>query len=155
MSLNPFTSAWKSLGYLLTGRLRFDRSRVGQQFIDQRGQRFVVFRYAVLHPQAGQAARPGAVFIPHFHVAHMPPWVNRWFSLLPMIFFLGLPGFRSKCWLVDPLNGDFSGYYEWETLEDAQNYARSFAMRFMSARSEPASVWWNIYPADQAPQPPA
>jgi hypothetical protein len=73
------------------------------------------------------------------------------FSVLPMPFFLGLPGFRSKCWLVDEQSGDFSGYYEWDTPEDARAYAGSFAARFMTARSVPESVKMTVYRADQAP----
>jgi len=81
-----------------------------------------------------------AIFRPRFHVKGMGPAVNEWFSWLPIPFFAGLPGFRRKLWLLDPASGDFSGYYEWQTTEDANTYARSFAMRFMTNRSVPGSV---------------
>jgi hypothetical protein len=58
----------------------------------------------------------------------MSPKVNEWFSWLP--FPSCRPaGFRRKLWLLDPVSGDFSGYYEWQTLDDAHAYAQSFAMR--------------------------
>ncbi len=79
---------------------------------------------------------------------------NILFSLIPMWFIIGLPGFRSKYWLVDEDTGDFCGYYEWESIEAAQMYSTSFAMRFMANRSVPGSVWFEIYPADQAPPTP-
>jgi hypothetical protein len=57
-----------------------------------------------------------------------------------------LPGFRTKLWTVDENNGDFQGIYEWETLQDAENYAHSFAMQFMTNRSLPGSVSFQIKP---------
>ena len=155
MPLNPLTSAFMTVMNLFTGRLRFDRSRIGETFLAGNGQCFEVFRCAVLNPRPGQPARPGAVFIPHFHVRNMSLRANIWFSLIPMWFILGLPGFRSKCWMVDLSTGDNAGYYEWDTIEDAQNYANSFAMRFMRSRSVPDSVWFHVYPAEQAPKPPS
>lgn len=154
-SLSPFASFVHAAAALLCGRLHFDHSRVGEEFTDPDGQHFRVFRAVVLDPRPGQPAKPGAVFIPHFHVAGMTVRANILFSLLPMPFFLGLPGFRSKCWMVDDQSGDFSGYYEWDTLEDARAYASSFAARFMTARSIPDSVKMTVYPVDQAPSSPA
>jgi hypothetical protein len=72
-----------------------------------------------------------------------------------MWFIMGLPGFRSKFWMIDDETGDFCGYYEWDTIEDAQNYGKSFAVRFMTNRSIPDSAWFHVYPVNQAPNPPA
>ena len=60
--------------------------------------------------------------------------------------YVGLPGFRSKLWMVNPESGDFSGYYEWDTIEDAENYGRSFAAGFMTRRSVPGSVSLKVLP---------
>ncbi len=153
--LGPFYSLWRAIGYFATGRLRFCGERVGDQFLGEKGQRFRVFRYVICKPSSRQPQKPGAVFIPHFHVANMSVKANILFSLISMWFVMGLPGFRSKCWMVDEATGDFSGYYEWDTLEDARNYQHSFAGRFMTDRSIPGSVRFNIYPSDTAPKPPS
>jgi hypothetical protein len=152
--LTPWFSALKTLQYILTGRLHFPKEQAGAAFVDERGQRFSVFRYAVVDSNPSRA-NAKAVFIPHFHVAGMSVRVNRLFSLLPIPFYIGLPGFRSKRWMVDEASGDFAGYYEWETVADAENYAHSFAAKFMTARSVPGSVWFRVYPVETAPAPPA
>jgi hypothetical protein len=154
MSMSLLASAVKTLQYVLAGRIQFPRQHIGDVFTDEHGQHFTVFREVVIKPGKDQPEKPGAVFIPHFHVAGMSPRANIRFSLLPMVFITGLPGFRSKRWLLDETTGDFCGYYEWDTVEAAQQYAESFAMRFMTRRSVPTSVWCHVYPAASAPPPP-
>src|SRR5262249_50073330 len=105
MGLNPMTSVVRALGHALRGRLPFPREPGGAVFTAADGRRFTVFRHVVVDPVPGQPDRPGAVFIPRFHVAGMSVRLNRWFSLLPIPFFVGLPGFRSKRWMVDEATG--------------------------------------------------
>ncbi|NTV35841.1 MAG: hypothetical protein HGA53_02715, partial [Anaerolineaceae bacterium] len=97
-SLNPLRSLFVSLAAFISGRLRFPRQRVGQQMVLD-GETWVIFREAVMLPRPGQPEKPGAVFRPRFHVRGMSVQQNIRFSLLPMGFFLGLPGFRSKLWM--------------------------------------------------------
>lgn len=155
MSLNPAMAALRTARYALTGRLHFSRLPVGHVFVDERGCRFRVFRYVEVKPAADRPAQPGAVFILRFHVAGMSPRVNQLFSWLPIPLFVGLPGFRTKRWMVDDVTGDFAGYYEWDSVRDVENYARSFAGRFMTNRSVPGSIQFSIYAFDAAPPPPA
>lgn len=144
IGVNPLLSFVRTLGYVLTGRLHFSRERVGEVLTTEDGGRFVVFRQAVVDPSREQPEMPGAVFRVRFHLTHMSPEVNRWFSLLPIPFFVGLPGFRSKLCSVDERIDDFMGVYEWDTVEDAENYAHSFAMRFMVRRSIPGSLSYEM-----------
>jgi hypothetical protein len=118
--------------------VRFPEDRVGQRVSLDDGE-WLVFREMVIDPPL-ESPRAEAVFRPRFHVKGMSPKMNQLFSWLPIPFFAGLPGFRRKLWLVDPVSGDFSGYYEWQHPEDADAYARSFAMRFMTRRSVPSSL---------------
>jgi hypothetical protein len=133
----------KSLVYLITGRLRFPRQRVGQT-IELDGEPWRIFREAGVSPRGGDPAAPEAIFRPRFHVARMSVRQNIFFSLLPMWLIFGMTGFRSKLWLVNPQTGDFSGLYTWNTLEDAENYQRSPAGRFMTNRSVPGSVSFQV-----------
>lgn len=151
----PITSACQTLVLALRGRLHFRAERIGEYFVDEDGHRFQVFRAVVVDALPQQPQKPGAVFIPRFHVRGMPWRLNILFSWLPGLFIIGLPGFRSKCWMVDETSGDFAGYYEWDTLEDAHNYASSFAAGFMTRRSRPGSVSFRIFPVQQAPAAPA
>jgi hypothetical protein len=71
---------------------------------------------------------------------------NILFSLLPMLLILGLPGFRSKLWMYNLESGDFSRYYEWDTVQDAENYRDSIAGSCMTNRSVPCSVSFQVIP---------
>ncbi len=85
-----------------------------------------------------------------FKLARMSTQLNRLFSLLPIPFFIGLPGFRAKLWTVNEETGENQGVYQWDSLKQAEAYANSFAMRFMSRRSLPGSVSHQILPVAEA-----
>ena len=146
MNPNPLFSALKTIGYALSGRLHFPSGRVGESLRMGDGRSFVIFRQGVVDPLPGQPEHPGAVFIVRFHLATMSAGLNKIFSLLPIPFFIGLPGFRSKLWTLDENSGDFQGIYEWDTVQDAENYAKSFAVKFMARRSLPGSLSFQIEP---------
>src|SRR5262245_61621511 len=154
MNLHSLRSFWRAVGYAVNGRLRFPRDQRGAVFTAANGQRFTVFRYVVVDSGPGQPEECGAVLICRFHVAGMSVKHNIWFSLLPIPFYVGLPGFRSKRWMVDEATGDFAGYYEWDTVQNAEDYGHSFATRFMSRRSVPGSFFCKVYAVDRAPPPP-
>jgi len=76
------------------------------------------------------------------------------FSRLPMIPMLGFPGFRGKYWTVEDSTGTCQGLYEWRTLEDAKAYSGSFAVTFMTGRSEPGSVSFEVIDQREKPYGP-
>jgi hypothetical protein len=143
VSLSPSRAALRTLQYALAGRLHFPRHRVGKT-ITMDGQEWVVFREVFLDPAAGRPEVPGAIFWARFHVVGMSARQNILFSLIPIPFFVGLPGLRTKLWMYSPETGDFCGVYEWDTVQDAENYSRCFAARFMARRSVPGSVSFRI-----------
>lgn len=131
--MNPVWSFFKTLVYLVTGRLLFPSNRVGETYKMEDGKDFVVFRHAIAKTKSrGQSP---AVFKVRFLLVNMTPKQNKLFSLLPIPFFIGLPGFRTKFWMIDEKEGYFQGLYEWDSFLDAQNYSQSFAMKFMKKRS--------------------
>ncbi len=69
-------------------------------------------------------------------------------SRLAVPFIVGLPGFRAKTWLDDAVTGACHGIYQWDTVEAAERYAGSFAIHFMTRRSRPGSVHYQITPGD-------
>ena len=146
MRLNPFPSFLRTLGYVIGGRLHFSQGRIGEVVTMEDGQEFVIFRQAIVDLSQNQPEEPGATLRVRFHVARMSPKQNKLFSLLPIPFFVGLPGFRSKLWMLNEASGDCQGIYEWDTVEDVKNYASSFAMKFMTIRSVPGSVSYKITP---------
>lgn len=92
----PTHSFLQTLRYALTGRIHFPRERVGETLTMPDGRTFTIFRHVVIDAAAGTAPSPapaGALFQVRFHVAGMSARQNQIFSLLPIPFFVGLPGF--------------------------------------------------------------
>jgi hypothetical protein len=146
---NPFLSFLRTLGYALRGRIHFPRHRIGKTIRTENGQYFIIFRQVIVDPSHDQPKKPEAIFRVRFRIAHMSPRQNKLFSLLPIPFFVGLPGFRSKLWMLNEVNGEFQGIYEWDTAEYAKKYANSFAMKLMTIRSITGSISYEIL-ANQA-----
>lgn len=66
------------------------------------------------------------------------------FSVLPMLFLLGFCGLREKYCCVNDASGLCQGVYARQTIEDAEKYTHSIAMRFMTNRSVPGSVSFRV-----------
>jgi hypothetical protein len=81
-----------------------------------------------------------------FRLSGMNVENNKRFSWLPVPFFIGLPGLRSKLWTINHQNNYFQGIYQWENEEYARKYSQSFAYSFMSRRSVKGSVSFKIIP---------
>ena len=147
MKIKPLASFCRGIARIVSSRFRLLQDRVGEVVTAPDGTAFTVFRQARFTPAGpGGESPPRARFTVRFHVKNMTPERNRRFSLLTIPFFVGMPGFRSKLWLVDESSGDFMGIYEWRTEGDARNYSESFAMHFMTKRSEEGSVSFDIEP---------
>jgi hypothetical protein len=142
MNTNPIAGFLRALLLFLTGRVRFIKEDVGREFAGDGGERFRVFRSAVIISRG--VPPPAARFVIRFQPNDMGIEANKRFSLLPMMIFMGFTGFRSKMWMVDESTGVCQGLYEWQTMADAENYSRSIAVRFMTRRSVPGSVGFKI-----------
>ncbi|MBU0926978.1 MAG: YdhR family protein [Spirochaetes bacterium] len=140
---NPVSGFFATARLFLSGRVSFDPSAKGKT-ITVDGKSFTVFRRVIV--KSGK--EPRAFFLVRFKPLDMSVRKNIAFSILPMMVFMGLPGFSSKYWAVDHATGLCQGLYEWETVEDARAYSESFAMRFMAARSDPDSVEFRIIDKD-------
>jgi hypothetical protein len=149
VGVNPLFSLLQFLRYSFSGRIRFPTDRIGETIALDDGLAWRIFRQVVIEPGPHQPRNPGAVFRARFHLRSMSFAANKRFSLLPIPFFTGLPGFRSKLWLYNEITGDNQGYYEWDTIADAENYRDSFAAKFMARRSTPGSVNFTITPKEQ------
>jgi hypothetical protein len=144
MAVLHLRSAIRFCGYLLTGRVHFPREPLGARMVNKDERECVVVKYGYVDPLASQPPEPGVTFMVRFHLAHMSKAANDRFLNLPIPLFMGLPGFRSKYWLYDEETGDYQGRYQWDTVALAERYADSFAMKFMTWRSLPGSVSFEI-----------
>ncbi len=144
--LSPLVSIVKTMAFILTGRLHFPDNRVGECIIGEDGLEFTVFRQVVVDPGRGQPTTPGALLTLRFKVTNMSPGVNKFYSLLPLMFYLGDKGFRSKTFTI---HGDHCmSIYEWDTITDAENYLQSIALKTILLRSVTGFFTYTIQPLD-------
>jgi hypothetical protein len=129
----------RSLVRLMAHRVQFGHD-IGQTLTMEDGMQFTVFRHVKIE---GRGA-PAAVFVVRFTPAHMSVRQNIRFSRLPMVPLLGMRGFREKYWCVNEETGMCQGVYGWQTIADAEAYASSVALRFMTGRSVPGSVSYRV-----------
>jgi len=142
--LNPVSSVFKTIGFVVTGRLHIPTRRIGEVVADEDGRQFTIFREVVVDPAKDQPEHPGAVLVLHFKVTNISPRLNKFYSLLPLPLYIGDPGFRSK---VFTINGeDCQSIYEWDTVQDAENYVNSMALKTILMRAVPGSVSYKIVP---------
>lgn len=141
-----FISLLKTLSYVITGRLRFNKDHIGELITTEDGQEYSVFRQVIVDPRQDQPEKPEAILIIRFNFAHGSPKQNKLLSLIPIPFIAGLPGFRSKSWMLHKTSGGFQGIYEWDTIQDAETYKKSFAIKLMTKRAVPRSITFQIIP---------
>ena len=126
-----------------SGRIHFPKNRFGE--IVQEEEPFKVFRQMTVDPTGDQRQAPGAIFRVSFQYATFSTDMNKMLSLIPIPFIAAQPGFRSKTWLLGQETGTTQGLYEWDTVEDAENYWMSFPMQLLKRRSVPESLHCNVY----------
>ena len=137
----PFLFA-RATGLLLTGRIHFPKDRLGEIIHEE--EKFKIFRQIVVNPAGDQPESPRAIFKVCFHFARFSVNTNRTLSLIPIPFIVAQPGFRSKTWLIGQKTGIFQGFYEWDTVKDAENYWTSFPLNLMKKRAIPGSLTYSI-----------
>jgi hypothetical protein len=137
------------------GEIRNVDDRLGQALAMSDGRTYVPFRNTIRitppAPSAVTGAHP-AVLQARFHLEPLRSDRARLHAFFRAVcisttpFFVGLPGFRSKFWMVDPATGDFAGLYEWDSIEAAAGYERGLrrirgavraGLRLIGARAGP------------------
>ncbi|MBW2182365.1 MAG: hypothetical protein JRF49_00670 [Deltaproteobacteria bacterium] len=98
-------------------------------------ENFIVFRKVIVDPLGGQPDMPGAIFRVQFRFTRFSVKTNQALSLIPIPFIIAQSGFRSKTWMSGLKTGAFMGVYEWDSVEDAENYLTSFPLKLMRSRA--------------------
>ena len=123
----------------LNRRVHFPREPIGNVHAGDQ-EDYQVFRKMVVDPAGTQPPQPGARLEVTFRFARFSPATNKRLSRIPMPLIAAQPGFRSKTWMLGRESGAFKGVYEWDTVEDAENYWMSFPMRLMKRRAVPETL---------------
>ncbi|KJS76100.1 MAG: hypothetical protein JL56_06075 [Desulfotomaculum sp. BICA1-6] len=139
-STNILLGFIKTMLLFATGRIVFFNEDIGKEIVEYE-QTFTIFRSVRIKPFSSS---PKAIFKIRFKPANMGIEQNKRFSKFPMLIFMGFRGFKSKYWAVNEKTGLCLGIYEWDTLKDAENYSKSIAVKFMTKRSSPGSVKFEI-----------
>jgi len=140
--LSPTKSILRTSGFMVTGRLHFPNEHIGNVVTDRNGNDFTIFREVVVDPTGDRPPQPGAVLILHFRVTDMTPEHNKIYSLLPLPLYIGDPGFRRKLFAI---NGEYcQSIYEWDRVQDAENYVNSVALKTVRMHSAPDSFSFEI-----------
>ncbi len=130
---------------------------LGEPVLMSDGRTYVPFRHTVRDPATWSHDGSPAVLQPRFHLRVLPAHRRRLHSLFRVVcivttpFFVGLPGFRSKLWMVDPYTGDFAGLYEWDDADTARAYAEGLS-RVLRALSTRGSVSYEVVEGETVAQ---
>ena len=142
----PPSLLFRAFKYYFQGRLHFDKSVNGE--IKKEDDDYEVFRKIVLDAPGGIELVPGAIFRVTFNFRNLSAAANKKLSLLPTPFIVAQNGFISKTWMIGRKTGRFQGFYEWDTIENANQYWNSFPMKMMKKRSVLSSLQYEVYPSN-------
>jgi hypothetical protein len=131
------TSLWYA------GRIQFPKDRIGE--IIHEDEPFEIFRQMIAEPVGYKSDPPRAMLRVYVDYKHFSPRVNKVLSLIPVPLIAAQPGFRSKIWLVGRETGITQGLYEWDTIEDAENYWTSLPMQLLKKRAVSGSLHYHLY----------
>jgi len=145
IKLNPFSSIFITILNFIKRKIHFPKTFNDQKLKMEDNHEFEIFRHVIIG-EKNDLPNNGAIFIVRFKLDNMSIEKNKRFSRFPIPMFIGLPGFRAKFWMCNEQTGFNQGIYQWESEKDAENYSKSFAVKFMTSRSEPKSVSYEIIP---------
>jgi hypothetical protein len=150
--LPPFT-AWASVArcvlttarLLAARRVHQPRTHVGQWLRFADGSAALVYRETIID-RAGPA--DPAVLVVGFRLRVVRGRGHDLFrpvSLLNTPLFVGFPGFVSKLWLANDEHGVYRGLYQWDGVQQAEDYARAL-WRVLALVSVPGSIQYHVLP---------
>lgn len=138
----PLMLLVRATSLLFQGRVHFQKNQIGD--IIQEDEEFEIIRKVVVDPDKNQPEKPAAIFRVYFKFARFSQKTNKYLSLIPIPLIVAQPGFRSKAWLTGKDTGTFQGFYEWDTVEDAEHYRNSFPLKMMKSRAIPETLKYEI-----------
>ncbi len=142
MTAAPLSVIPRSIRLMITGRTAYPQARVDQTITLGDGRQYRVFREVIMRDNPPRDT--GGMFRVWFKTK-MSLNNTITFSLFTRIMFVGMPGFRSKIWLVNEKTEEFGGIYQFDTVDDARQYQHSFAMRLSKLRAIPGCFCNEVY----------
>ena len=125
-------------------RIQYPKGELGNKVTMDDSIIYEIFLQIALSSSDGRPKTGGAIFKVMFHASTISAESVMRKTKYTIPFFVGLPGFCNKKFMVNLEERKFSGHYEWADVESAQAYARSFAVGFMTKRSAPFPIYYEI-----------
>jgi len=127
---------------LFAGRVSLPKQYVGRVLnIDNQG--YTIFRRLKIDLKKTETSK--AVFKVNFKFRNLPTNINKYLSMIPVPFLIGLPGFREKYWTISE-DGYFQGIYQWASEELANDYPNTFIFKVMTKRAVEGTLSYEIIP---------
>jgi hypothetical protein len=127
-----------SIVKLLFGRIRLTKNYL-QNIIQMNDEsKLVIFRHITSYPLI--QADGECVFIVSFKFAHLSHKANKLTSIFPMLMIAGFPGFIAKIYAVNQDDGYWQGMYQWKSVENLEDYKKSFVFKMMNKRAITDSI---------------
>lgn len=129
----------------LTSKILYPINFLGKQITMEDKMTFKIFRH--LSVKRENYNNIGSIFIVRFKFSKLNHKANILTSLLPIPLIVGHPGFNDKLWMIDWETGYWQGVYQWDSVENIENYKKSFILKVMNKRSLKDSITYNIIPS--------
>lgn len=126
-------SLYRIIHNLFAGRVVLPKQYVGK-VLNIDNQDYTIFRHLKVDLKKTETSK--AVFKVNFKFRNLPANINKYLSMIPVPFLIGLSGFREKYWTISE-DGYFQGIYQWHSEKAAENYPNSFIFRVMTKRAAP------------------
>lgn len=130
---SPPVCLFISIGRLLTGRLKVSKQFLNDKVKMEDGQEFIIFRH--ITDSSLKDIEQAVTFIVRFRFARLSHKANRITSIIPMLMISGFPGFQTKMYAVNKINGYWQGMYQWKTQKHLEDYLKSFVYKLMNKRA--------------------
>ena len=127
---------------LFAGRVSLPKQYVGK-VLNIDNQDYTIFRRLKVDLKKTETSI--AVFKVNFKFRNLPTRINKYLSMIPVPFLIGLPGFREKYWTISE-DGYFQGIYQWASEALANDYPNTFIFKVMTKRAVPGTVSYEVIP---------
>ena len=128
---------------VFSGCVHFPEKYIGQNLTMEDGEKYVVFRRLRIIDKNHITIDP-AVFKVRFQFKNLNSSINKYLSMIPSPFLIGMKGFREKYWMFNESTGFFQGIYQWESRKFAEKYPNSFIYKLMTKRSAKGTLSYEI-----------
>jgi hypothetical protein len=134
----PLTCLIISIFRLLIGKLRLSKQFIGKTVEMNKNSHYQIFRH-ITNTQVDSDYK-STVFIVSFKFSKLSHKANKLTSIIPMLLITGFPGFVKKIYAVNHKNGYWQGMYQWESIENLEEYKNSIVFKVMNKRAIPESI---------------